>query len=107
LLRLGLLTIIVIAGAIWVEPRWHADERVLTLRLRQGDEITGLIRERARDLGERAIRAAGDVPAPAPVGAGASEAPPDTPTREDRDALNRLIKRKLRESERGTSAGAN
>jgi len=113
LLRLSVLILLVAAGAIWLEPSWHEDRRVLTLRVREGDEIVGLLRERALDLGRRVIQAAGERPAPAPVGAGTASATsgkvltPDKLTPEDRDALNRLIEEKIRENERGKATGAN
>ena len=107
MLRLGLLILIGAAAAVWVEPRWQPEERVLTLRLRVGDEIVGLLRERARDLGQRAIRAASEVTSPPPVGAGGPADSADTLTRADREALDRLIEEKIRENERGKTAGAN
>ncbi len=107
MLRLSLLILIVGAFVVWVEPSWYANQRALTLRLRQGDEIVGLIRERARDLGQRAIRAASEAPSPPAVGAGPPSASPDKLTRDDREALNRLIEKKIRESERDKAAGAN
>ncbi len=107
MLRLALLILIGVAAVVWVEPRWQPDERVLTLRLRDGDEIVGLLRERARDLGQRAMRAASGEPSPPPVGAGVPTGLADRLTRNDREALNRLIEQKIRENERGKAAGAN
>ncbi len=105
--RLGLLILIGIAAVVWVEPRWQPDERVLTLRLREGGEIVGLLRERARNLGQRAVRAVSEETSPPAVGAGVPTGSADTLTRDDREALNRLIEEKIRESERGKAAGAN
>ncbi len=107
LLRLILLILIVLGAVVWVKPRWNEDERTLTLRLREGDEIVGFVRERARDLGARVVQAASDESESPSVAAGPSDAAPDKLTRDDREALNRLIDEKIRESQRGTSAGEN
>ncbi len=105
--RLGLLILIGIAAVVWVEPRWQPDERVLTLRLREGGEIVGPLRERARDLGQRAARAVSEETSPPAVGAGVPMGSADALTRGDREALNRLIEKKIRENERGKTTGAN
>ena len=107
MLRLALLIVLGVVAVVWVEPRWQPDERALTLRLRDGDEITDLLRERARDLGQRATRAASGEPSLPPVGAGLPAGSADRLTRDDREALNRLIEQKIRENERGKAAGAN
>ena len=108
MLRLGLLILLVLAAAIWVEAGWNAPQRTLTLRVRQRPEIVGLLRSQARELGQRAIRAASEAtaPAPAPVGASPVEAPRERLTRDDREALDRLIMERIREGERDTPAGA-
>ncbi len=105
-----LLTIVVLsfAAVIWVEPRWSSKDRTLNLRLREGAEIVAFVREQARLLGERVVQAAGEKGKTPPVGA-----PPAKPasasdqlTTEDRNALDRLIERKLRESEPHAAQGA-
>lgn len=107
MLRLILLILFVLGAVVWVEPRWNEDERTLTLRLREGDEIVGFVQERARDLGQRVVEAASDESESPSVAAGPVDAAPGKLMPENREALNRLIDEKIRESQRGTSAGAN
>ncbi len=115
--RVVLLAILVAAAVVSVDVSWDEQARAITLRLRDGEEVTTLLRRRAGGLGERAIQAVrgtGDVEGAAadaatrqpPVGAG-GEASGDGLTRKDREALDRLIEEKLRETPRAAPAGSN
>ncbi|MFQ5515673.1 MAG: hypothetical protein ACE5FG_14765 [Myxococcota bacterium] len=119
MLRLLLLALFVLAAVVAVEARWNGDSRALQLRLRDEKEIAGLLRDRALDLGERALRAARDValrereagesegePSTPAVGAPARSAAGDQLTDEDRRELDRLIEEKTRESRNRSPARA-
>ncbi len=115
--RVVLLAILVVAAVVSVDVSWDERTRAITLRLRDSEEVTILFRRRAAGLGERAIQAvrgtgeaeeaAADVATRRPpVGAG-GEASGDGLTRKDREALDRLIEEKLRETPRAAPAGSN
>ncbi len=115
--RVVLLVILVVAAVVSVDSSWDEQTRAVTLRLRDGEEVAILLRRRALSLGESAIQAArgtGEAERAAadpatrrpPVGAG-GEASSDGLTREDREALDRLIEEKLRETPRAAPTGAN
>jgi hypothetical protein len=53
---LGLCALAALA-LIWVDARWQADTRVLTLRLRSAVEIRALALERARSMGREWVQA--------------------------------------------------
>lgn len=103
--RLAFFIAVLVVGVVLIEPAWDRSAQTLTLRVRQGEEIVALVRERALELGERAIRAAADASGPAAVGADVARPQSEKLTRADQEALDRLIREKIRESERAEAAG--
>ena len=104
--RLLFILTLAFAASVWIEPRWNGESKELILRLRQPNEIFAVVREQARALGKRVVEAAGDQIEPAPVSApGPVERKlADELTADDRRALDRLVDRRLRESERGAAS---
>lgn len=105
-----LLSVLLIAAvaAIWVEARWEPNAQSLTLRLRDGAEIRTLAFSKARDLGKDWVRSwleKREQTRPA-VGASASDAaepaepaepaPSDELTPQDRSALDRLVRERVK-----------
>ena len=96
--RLLVLLVLGILVALWVEPGWNANERKLTLRLRDAGELQELARGRARDLADRAAegvvsRWRGDPPS---VSSAPPEASAEHLTGDERRRLDRLVREKTR-----------
>jgi len=81
-------------AALWLEPSWRSDARILELRVRRGPEVLAA----AHKLAERAVAAARrrDLPAVA-SGKVRGDDDGDELTEEDRRLLERLLEEKLRE----------
>ncbi len=99
MLRFLLILLACAAAAAWIEPRWSAEDRALTLRLRSNDELVRIMRAQSRSAGQWAIQALTDRLDTPPVGAPARE--PDESaeriTRGEQEQLDRLIEEKTRE----------
>jgi hypothetical protein len=102
------LLFVFVAGAaamVWIEPRWSASERMLSLRLRSTGEILEMVRAESRDLGRRAAEEIGERLRTPTVASGPPEASAPAPapaahediSGADRERLDRLIEEKLRE----------
>jgi ribosomal protein L14E/L6E/L27E len=97
LIRLFGLIVLVLAGAVWVEPTVVPDERLLILRLRNTQEVIAEARDRSRSWGASAIEAIRSPETP-DVAAGRPEPQNrEQHTTEERRKLDRLVEEVTRE----------
>lgn len=108
ILRLLFVAVLGAAAFVWIEAAWDPQGRTLLLRVRSGNEISGMLRQQSISVADRvAEKLRGEVPisdlptvgTPPPVGA----APPrraragERISGEEQGALDSLIEQKTRE----------
>lgn len=100
--RFLFLLLLLATAFVLIESRWSPDSRTLTLRVRSGAELVGVVQSAARSLGDKAMeRVVGGAGSPPPV----ASAPPETAATHaeeshsdaDRARLDRLVEEKTRE----------
>jgi len=98
LLKTFVVLLLAAVLAVWVAPTWSPENRTLSLRLREPQEIRAAARSTARALGERMVRVSGERKR-SPVGAAprGDIVPGEKLTNEDRERLDQLVEQRLRD----------
>ena len=94
--RLILVVVVLLAGAVWVEPTVYSVERAVLLRLRTPDEVQSALRSGSRSLGAKLVDSARPERKLPAVGAKPRPESEDL-SPQDRDRLDRLVDRVIRD----------